>query len=348
MLRKLLYGLVVLILVTLTVSSIIYLAPVDPTRLTFGQRSDNATVKAKKAELGLDQPLRVQLAMYLNDVSPISVYGDYPASQEKYNYLKIVDLGEKCLVLKIPYLRESYQSGRRVTKILGDAIPKTALLALVSIIFASILGISLGVLASLKQNSWVDNLTSILSIVGYSLPSYVAAILFALLFGYWLCDFTGLNIQGSVFELDDFGNEIIVWKNLILPAVALGLRPVAIITLLTRSTMLDVLTQDFIRTAKAKGVSNSVIIFKHALRNALNPVITAISGWFASLLTGAFFIESVFSYKGLGEVTVNALINFDIPVVLGSVLFTALIFIVVNILSDLLYAWFDPRVKFGV
>ena len=347
MLRKLLYGLVVLILVTLTVSSIIYLAPVDPTRLTFGQRSDNATVKAKKAELGLDQPLRVQLAMYLNDVSPVSVYGDYPACQEKYNYLKIIGLGEKCLVLKTPYLRESYQSGRRVTKILGDAIPKTALLALVSIIFASILGIFLGVLASLKQNSWVDNLTSILSIVGYSLPSYVAAILFALLFGYWLGDFTGLNIQGSVFELDDFGNEIIVWKNLILPAVALGLRPVAIITLLTRSTMLDVLTQDFIRTAKAKGVSNSVVIFKHALRNALNPVITAISGWFASLLTGAFFIESVFSYKGLGEVTVNALINFDIPVVLGSVLFTALIFIVVNILSDLLYAWFDPRVKFG-
>ena len=347
MLRKLLYGLVVLILVTLTVSSIIYLAPVDPTRLTFGQRSDNATVKAKKAELGLDQPLRVQLAMYLNDVSPVSVHGDYPACQEKYNYLKIIGLGEKCLVLKTPYLRESYQSGRRVTKILGDAIPKTALLALVSIIFASILGIFLGVLASLKQNSWVDNLTSILSIIGYSLPSYVAAILFALLFGYWLGDFTGLNIQGSVFELDDFGNEIIVWKNLILPAVALGLRPVAIITLLTRSTMLDVLTQDFIRTAKAKGVSNSVVIFKHALRNALNPVITAISGWFASLLTGAFFIESVFSYKGLGEVTVNALINFDIPVVLGSVLFTALIFIVVNILSDLLYAWFDPRVKFG-
>ncbi len=347
MLRKLFYGLFVLVLVTLTVSSIIYLAPVDPTRLTFGQRSDNATVKAKKAELGLDQPLRVQLAMYLNDISPISIYGNYSACQEKYNYLKIIGLGEKCLVLKTPYLRESYQSGRSVTKILGDAIPKTALLALVSIIFASILGIFLGVLASLKQNSWVDNLTSILSIVGYSLPSYVAAILFALLFGYFLGDFTGLNIQGSVFELDDFGNEIIVWKNLILPALALGLRPVAIITLLTRSTMLDVLTQDFIRTAKAKGVSNNIIIFKHALRNALNPVITAISGWFASLLTGAFFIESVFSYKGLGEVTVNALINFDIPVVLGSVLFTALIFILVNILSDVLYAWFDPRVKVG-
>jgi peptide/nickel transport system permease protein len=267
----------------------------------------------------------------------MSIYGDFDESQRKYNYFKILDLGEKCLVLKAPYFRESYQNGRLVSKILGDAIPKTALLALLAILFATIIGISLGVLAALRQNSWVDNLTSILSIMGYSLPSYVAAMLFALLFGYWLGDYTGLNIQGSVFELDDFGEERIVWRNLVLPALALGLRPVAIITLLTRSTMLDVLSMDYVRTAKAKGLSYSTTIVKHALRNALNPVVTAISGWFAALLTGAFFIESVFSYKGLGEVTVNALINFDIPVVLGSVLFTAAIFILINTLADLLY-----------
>ncbi len=343
--RKLTYGILVLVLVALTISSIIYLAPVDPTRLTFGQRSDSATVKAKKAELGLDQPLRVQLAMYLNDISPISLYGDFDESQKKYHYYKVIDFGENGLVVKMPYFRESYQNGRAVTKILGDAIPKTALLALIAITFATILGISLGVLASLRQNSWVDNLTSVLAIIGYSLPSYVAAMLFALFFGYWLGDLTGLNIQGSVFELDDFGDERIVWRNLVLPALALGLRPVAIITLLTRSTMLDVLSMDYVRTAKAKGLSFWRTIIKHALRNALNPVVTAISGWFAALLTGAFFIESVFSYKGLGEVTVNALINFDIPVVLGSVLFTAAIFILINTLADMLYAWIDPRVK---
>jgi peptide/nickel transport system permease protein len=343
--RKISYGILVLVLVTLTVSAIIYLAPVDPTRLTFGQRSDSATVKAKKSELGLDQPLYVQLQKYLNDLSPISVYGDCAEMKQKYNYLKIIGIGQNCLVLKSPYLRESYQSGRKVSQILFDAIPRTALLALVAISFATLIGILLGVLAALFQNTWIDNLTSILSIIGYSLPSYVAAIFFALIFAYWLGDFTCLNIQGSVYELDDLGNEKIIWKNLILPAIALGLRPVAIITLLTRSTMLDVLSQDFIRTAKAKGVSHLTTIFKHALRNALNPVITAISGWFAALLTGAFFIESVFSYKGLGEVTVNALINFDIPVVLGSVLFTACIFIVVNILADILYAYMDPRVK---
>lgn len=343
--KKIAYGIFVLMLVALTISSIIYLAPVDPARLTFGQRADSATVKAKKAELGLDQSLPIQLGKYLNDLSPIALYGDFLESQQKYKYIKMISFQGKVLVFKAPYLRESYQNGREVSKILADAIPKTALLALISIIFASILGISLGIIASLWQNSWIDNLTSILSIIGYSLPSYVAAMLFALFFGYWLGEWTGLNIQGSIFELDDFGEEQIVWQNIILPSLALGMRPVAIITLLTRSTMLDVLNMDYIRTAKAKGLSKTKVIFKHALRNALNPIATAISGWFAALLTGAFFIESVFSYKGLGEVTVNALINFDIPVVLGSVLFTATIFILINTLVDVLYAWIDPRVK---
>jgi peptide/nickel transport system permease protein len=344
-LRKLAYGLLVLVLVAVTISSIIYLAPVDPSRLTFGQRADAASVKAKKAELGLDQSLRVQLGMYLNDLSPIAIYGDFEEAKQKYNYQKIGSFQGKALVLKMPYLRESYQNGRLVSKILGDAIPKTALLAFFSILLATFIGILLGLLAALNQNSWVDNLTSLLSILGYSLPSYVAAMFFALLLGYWLGDWTGLNIQGSIFELDDFGEECIVWKNLVLPTLALGLRPIALIALLTRSTMLDVMNMDFVRTAKAKGLSYGRIIVKHALRNAMNPIITAISGWFAALLTGAFFIESVFSYKGLGEVTVNALINFDIPVVLGSVLFTALVFIIVNTIVDILYVWIDPRVK---
>jgi peptide/nickel transport system permease protein len=344
-LRKLMYGFLVLILVVVLVSSIIFLSPVDPTRLTFGQRSDTATMKAKQAELGLDQPLYIQLGKYLNDVSPISVFTNNSESKTKYNYLKIMSLGRQVLVLKLPYLRESFQNGRSVSEIISTAIPKTALLALVAIVIASLIGISLGVLAALKQNSWIDSLASTISILGYSMPSYVVAIFMALIFGYWFSAYTGLNIQGSIIELNDDGEEIVIWKNIILPAFALGLRPVAIITLLTRSSMLDVLNQDFIRTAKAKGLSHSVVILKHALRNALNPVITAISGWFAALLTGAFFIESVFSYKGLGEVTVNALINFDIPVVLGSVIFTVFIFVIINVLADILYAFIDPRVK---
>lgn len=344
-LKRLLYGSAVMVLVVLIITSIIYLAPVDPTRLTFGQRSDNATVKAKKKELGLDQPLYVQLALYINDISPLSFHANSLENQEKYGYFKLIPLGSHAFVIKSPYLRESFQSGRKVTDILRGAIPQTAILALAAMMIATILGIILGVVASLKPGSWFDTSSIVASVMGYSLPSYIVAMILALVFGYWLADWTGLNIQGSLFELDDFGDEQTVWKNLILPAVALGIRPVALIMQLTRSTMLDILTMDYIRTAKAKGLDNKTVIFKHALRNALNPVTTAISGWFAGLLAGAFFVESVFSFNGLGQTTVNALLNFDIPVVLGCVLFTALVFVVMNIIVDVLYAVLDPRIR---
>jgi peptide/nickel transport system permease protein len=348
LLRKTAYGLLVLVLVVVTISSIIYLSPVDPTRLTFGQRADVATVAAKKAELGLDRPLYVQLAFYLRDLSPIDILNMTEERTKKYSFARFFPLGsENWLVFKYPYLRESYQSGRKVSDILLEAIPKTGILALASMGLATILGIFLGVVASLKQNSWFDNVSVVLSVLGYSLPSYVAGILLALLFGYVFADYTGLNVQGSLIELDDLGEEHLVWKNLILPAIAIGLRPVAIITQLTRSSMLEVLSQDYIRTAKAKGLSYYVVVVRHALRNALNPVVTAVSGWFASLLAGAFFVESVFNFKGIGDVMVTALLNFDIPVVLGAVLFTAAIFVVVNLLADVLYALFDPRVRFS-
>lgn len=343
--RRLLYGIAVLVAVILIISAIIYLAPVDPAQLSFGQRADEETLENKRKELGLDQPLYVQLGMYLRDVSPIAMHEDTPANQSKYNYTRLIPFGKRALVFKAPYLRESYQSGRSVSEILWEAIPKTAILALTAIFLASIIGLILGVIASIRQNSWFDNTAVVTSVLGYSLPSYVTAIILALIFGYLLSDYTGLNIKGSIIELDDFGEEKYVWKNLILPTIALGIRPVAVITQLTRSAMLDVLSQDYIRTAKAKGLSRYVVVVKHALRNALNPVTTAISGWFAALLAGAFFVENVFSFKGLGDVTVNALLNFDIPVVLGAVLFTACIFVVINILVDLLYGFLDPRVR---
>jgi peptide/nickel transport system permease protein len=141
--------------------------------------------------------------------------------------------------------------------------------------------------------------------------------------------------QGSYWNL----------KNLILPAITLGIRPLAIITQLTRSAMLDVLDQDYIRTAYAKGLTKKQVIWKHGLRNALNPVITAITGWFAELLAGAFFVEYIFGWKGIGKVTVDALEKLDFPIVMGSVLLTATIFVFVNILADILYSIVDPRIK---
>jgi peptide/nickel transport system permease protein len=170
-------------------------------------------------------------------------------------------------------------------------------------------------------------------------------IIIAYFFGFVLTKYTGLQMTGSLFNIDPYAGKTLELKNLILPALTLGLRPMAIITQLTRSAMLDVLDQDYIRTAKAKGLSNTRIYFVHALPNALNPVITAVTGWFAELLAGAFFVEYIFGWKGIGKVTVDALEKLDFPVVMGSVLVTATFFMLVNILADILYVVVDPRVK---
>ncbi len=341
--RKILYGLVVLVLVVTTISAIIYLAPVDPARLTFGQRSDVASLKAKRKELGLDQSLAVQLGRYLVDLSPVALVRDV----ERYRCIRLLGVGQRQLVVKWPYLRESYQSGKKVSAILAEAVPRTLLLAGAAILLAIFIGIPLGVVAAIRQHSVMDNTAVVASVFGFSVPSYVSAMLLALVFGYFLQDYTGLQVSGSVYGLDDFGDDRFFWKNLLLPAIALGIRPVAIITQLTRSAMLDVLSEDYIRTARAKGLGGKAVLFKHALRNALNPVATAVSGWLAALLAGAFFVENVFQFNGLGQVTVNALLNYDIPVVLGAVLFTATVFVLINLLMDLLYVAIDPRVRVG-
>ena len=342
-LKRLLSGVAVVITIVILITTIIFLAPVDPAQLTFGQRAETGAVAAKRTALGLDKPLYIQLYYYLRDISPINIMSEQNAKKHRYKFSTILPLGEKSLLVKKPYLRESYQTGRSVSDILSEAIPKTILLALFAIILASVLGIFLGVMAAIYKNSLTDNIAVVCSVIGYSLPSYVTAIILALVFEYYLGDLTGLNVQGSILELDDFGDPVYVFKNLILPGIALGIRPVAIITLLTRSSMLDVLSMDFMRTAKAKGLQRTKMIFKHGLRNALNPVATAITGWFAALLAGAFFVENVFNFKGLGEVTVTALINFDIPVVMGAVIFTAITFVLINVLVDLMYAFLDPR-----
>lgn len=327
------------------VSAIIYLAPVDPARLTFGQRMDNSSVELKQKELMLDQPLWKQMTAYLNDISPIGIVdvGEY---RKKGLWIAPISKFEKgSLAIKQPYLRYSYQSGRSVSSMLRDAIPKTVILATVAMIMAVILGIIFGVIAALFHGSWLDHGIIAISTLGISVPSYVSAIVLALVFGYMLGDVTGLNIQGSIFDLNDMGDEVVIWKNILLPAVALGIRPLSIITQLMRSSLLDVLSMDYIRTAKAKGLAFGDVIRRHALRNSFNPVLTAVTGWFASLLAGTFFVEHVFNFKGVGEMTVNALINYDIPVILACVIFICLVFITLNILVDILYKVIDPKVQ---
>ncbi|HAW03750.1 MAG TPA: ABC transporter permease [Saprospirales bacterium] len=313
-------GVAVVISVVILISAIIYLAPVDPTRLSFGQRSDDATVEARRKQLGLDLPLYQQMGRYLVDISPISSIDN--TYQDQYDIIATIWSGSKnSLVIKKPFLRYSYQTGRRVSLMLSETIPKTVILALSAFLIATILGILFGIIAALYHNSKLDQFIIGFSTLGYSLPSYVSAMVLALVFGFYLKQITGLNLQGSIYELNDLGDEVVVWRNLFLPSIALGIRPVAIVTQLTRSAMLDVLSMDYIRTARAKGLAFTKVIFDHALRNTMNPVTTALTGWLASLLAGAFFVENVFNFKGVGQLTVDAMINYDVPVLLACVIF---------------------------
>ena len=320
--------------------------PGDPARMTQGQRSDIQSLEAVRKEFGLDKPVYIQFLYYINDLSVIAIHGSDSATRDKYNYMPIMRIGERqSIVLKMPYLRRSYQTKRNVSTILAETIPNTFVLAITAMIFATFLGIILGVISAVNQDTWIDRTANAFAILGISAPSFFAGIIIAWLFGFLLSDYTGLNMSGSLYNYDPFEGEVITWKNLILPMLTLGLRPLAIIVQLTRSAMLDVLSQDYIRTAKAKGLSKFNIIYKHALKNALNPVVTAISGWFASLLAGSFFVEYIFGYNGLGKATVDALELSDFPVVMGSILFVAFIFVIINILVDIIYAFIDPRVK---
>lgn len=346
------YGFLVLAGVVTVVFLLFNVLPGDPARMLMGQRADEESLRVIKKDLGLDQPLSTQFMMYLNDISPISVHDKYPdhhlyLDPEKYDYTELFSYGTTSVVVfKTPYLRRSYQTKRKVSEILGDYLLETAVLALAAIVLATLLGILLGVLAALYKNSWMDQSILFSSILGMSVPSFYSAIIFSWLFGYLLSDITGLNMTGSLFEYDDLGNgEILRLDNLILPALTLGIRPVSAIMQLTRSSMLDVLSQDYIRTAKAKGLKFYSVVVKHALKNALNPVVTAVSGMFASLLAGALFVEQIFAWKGIGWILYDALMKFDLPIIMGGVLLTAAIFVMINILVDIIYGILDPRVR---
>lgn len=282
----------------------------------------------------------------MNDLLPVGIHNKDSASAGKYHYIPLFPLTkEKCLALKWPYLGRSYRTKREVNAVLSEALPGTIILALTAMTMATIFGILLGVLAALKKDTWLDTSAIAASVAGISLPSFVAALFIAYIFGYLLHNYTGLDMTGSLWDYDPFTGRHLALRNLILPALSLGIRPLAIITQLTRSALLDVLNQDYIRTAYAKGLSKMKVVFRHALPNALNPVVTTISGWLAELLAGSFFVEYIFGWKGVGRITVDALDKFDFPVVMGSVLLTAFIFIIVNLFTDLVYSWLDPRVK---
>jgi len=344
-LKKILYSLSVLWGVVTLVFFMFNILPGDPSRLTLGQRSDVATIENVRKELHLDKPVITRYFLYLNDLSPISIHQQQPELQAKYHPLLTFNVGSKTILLKVPYLGRSYQSKRPVSEMIAEALPGTLILATAAMLIATIIGILLGVLAALKKGTFWDTSAILASVVGISTPSFFMGLIIAYVFGFVLQPYTGLPMTGSLWEYDFDGKQHLNLAHLILPAITLGIRPLAIIAQLTRSSLLDALNQDYIRTAYAKGLSKTKMIFKHALPNALNPVITAISGWFAELLTGSFFIEYIFSWKGIGKLTVESLDKFDFPILMGAILVSAAIFTLVNFLTDIMYTKIDPRVK---
>jgi len=352
LLHKTGYALLTLFGVVTVIFFLFTVLPGDPARMMLDQNENSEQLAKIRKKYGFDQPVSTEYFYYLNDLSPLSFHStnadDYTFLAEgKYSAARLFTIGGTTTVLKTPYLRESFQkSGKKVTQVIGDTLPNTVVLACFAIVIAITIGIALGVVSALYKDTWIDRTIALVSTLGMSLPSFFAAILFAWVFGFLLHEYTHLDMTGSLYEIDDFGEgSYIKWKNIILPAIVLGIRPLGVVIQLMRNSLLEVMGQDYIRTARAKGLSELNIIRRHALKNALNPVVTAISGWFASMLAGAVFVEYIFGWNGLGKEVVEALNTLDLPVIMGSVLVIAATFVVINIIVDVIYAYLDPKIR---
>jgi len=352
LLQKIGYALLTLFGVVTVIFLLFTILPGDPARMMLGQNESEEQIAIIKKKYGFDKPLVQQYLYYLNDLSPISLHSNVKSdytylSEKKYISSSLFEVGDAQVVIKFPYLRESFQkNGKKVSSVIAETLPNTAILAVSAICIAIIIGVFLGIISALYKDSWLDKIIQLLSTLGMSVPSFFSAIIFAWVFGFLLHELTGLNMTGSLYDVDDFGEgKYIQWKNLILPAIVLGIRPLAVVSQLMRNSLLEVLSKDYIRTAKAKGLGMFAIVRKHALKNSMNPVVTAISGWFASMLAGAVFVEYIFGWNGLGKEIVDALNTLDLPVIMGAVIVIASIFILINIVVDMIYGWLDPKIR---
>jgi oligopeptide transport system permease protein len=224
------------------------------------------------------------------------------------------------------------QRSRTVSDIIGDTFPVSIKLGLVSMTIALIVGISLGTIGAIRHNSWIDYVTSFVAIFGISTPSYVVVSLLVLI------------LASRLHWLPTGGWDGLLSTRIIIPALALALYPAAVLARYTRSSMLDVLSSDYVRTARAKGLSERVVVIRHAIRNALMPVLTVSGIILADIITGSFFVETVYSVPGLGRYFVSSISERDYPVILGTVLLFGFVISVMNLVVDLLYPLIDPRI----
>jgi oligopeptide transport system permease protein len=251
-------------------------------------------------------------------------YGlDQPLVFQFTGYLRDLSRGD---------LRESFQYlGRPVSEIIGESLPYSLLVGGIALVLAVLIGVPLGAVAAWKANSWIDFSAMFLAISGISLPGYLVASLLVLIFSLQLGWFPPALWEGSA--------------SLVLPVLTLACRPMAIIARLTRASVLEALRSDYIRSARAKGLRDTVVVFRHALRNSLIPVVTVLGPIASHLVTGSFLVEVVFQLPGLGKHFVQAVLNRDYPLVMGVTLVYGVILISCNLLVDLLYGWIDPRVR---
>lgn len=329
--RRLLNLIPVLLGITILVFAFLHLIPGDPAVVMAGDRATPEQVAALRQQLGLNQPLPVQYLVFLG------------------NLLRL-NFGTSII------------SGVPIVEEIKTRWPATFELSVAAMLVATIIGIPAGVLAAVRKNSAVDNLTMSGSLIGVSLPVYWLGLLLVYLFavnlqwlppsgrisidaGFNFKPITGFYILDSLLQ-GDFRAFKDVLAHLILPAITLGTIPLAILARITRSAMLEVLSQDYIRTARAKGLLERWVIFKHALKNALLPVVTIIGLQFGTLLGGAILTETIFSWPGIGSWIYEGILSRDYPVVQGGVVFVAVAFVLINLLVDLSYAFFDPRIQY--
>ena len=307
--RRILATIPVMLIVAFCVFSLLYIAPGDPAAIIAGDQATPADVERIRASLGLDRPFLVRFGEWLWQI----LHGDLGTS----------------IFTNLP-----------VSHMIAQRIEPTISLMLLAIVFAVAVAIPLGVLAAWKHGSWIDQAVMVLAVFGFSTPVFVVGYLLAYVFA---LQFNWLPVQG----FNSISTGIVPFlRSMALPTLALGLVFIALLARITRATMLDVLNQDYVRTAKAKGVGQRAVLFVHALKNAAVPIITVIGNGVALLIGGAVLTESVFAIPGLGRLTLDAILRRDYPVIQGVVLLFSFVYVIVNLVIDLLYTVLDPRIRY--
>ncbi len=307
--RRILATIPVMAFVALFVFSLLYIAPGDPAAIIAGDQATAADIARIHASLGLDQPFLVRFGHWLWQI----LHGN---------------------------LGHSIFTNLTVTHMIAQRVEPTVSLMVLTMLLSVTVAIPMGVLAAWKQGSLIDRAAMMLAVVGFSVPVFVLGYVLAYIFALWL---DWLPVQGFTPISAGFWPFL---KHLILPAIALGLIYIALIARITRATMLEVMSQDYVRTARSKGVGQGSILFLHALKNAAVPIVTVVGLGVALLIGGTVVTESVFAIPGLGRLTVDAILRRDYPVIQGVVLLFSFTYVLVNLIVDLLYTLFDPRISY--